>query len=91
MAKVKQLTVALENRPGTLAHAAKVLADAKVKYEGEMTIRVFRDGSEICALIGPDLMEGDAGFGDTPSAALRALADVLEHAGAVNERRNDAA
>src|SRR2546426_12671 len=29
MAKVKQLTVALENRPGTLAHMAKVLADAK--------------------------------------------------------------
>jgi hypothetical protein len=30
MAKVKQLTVALENRPGTLAHVAKVIADAKV-------------------------------------------------------------
>jgi len=30
MAKVKELTVALENRPGTLAHVAKVLADAKV-------------------------------------------------------------
>ena len=30
MAKVKQLTVALENRHGTLAHAAKVLSDAKV-------------------------------------------------------------
>ncbi|HVO79059.1 MAG TPA: hypothetical protein VMT39_03525 [Candidatus Bathyarchaeia archaeon] len=30
MAKVKQLTVALENRPGTLAHLAKVLGDAKV-------------------------------------------------------------
>ena len=30
MAKVKQLTVALENRPGTLAHMAKVLGDAKV-------------------------------------------------------------
>jgi hypothetical protein len=30
MAKVKQPTVALENRPGTLAHVAKVLADAKV-------------------------------------------------------------
>ena len=30
MAKVKQLTVALENRPGTLAHVATVLADAKV-------------------------------------------------------------
>ena len=30
MAKVKQLTISLENRPGTLAHMAKVLADAKV-------------------------------------------------------------
>ena len=30
MAKVKQITVSLENRPGTLAHMAKVLADAKV-------------------------------------------------------------
>ena len=30
MAKVGQLTVALENRAGTLAHLAKVLGDAKV-------------------------------------------------------------
>ena len=30
MAKVKQFTVALENRPGRLAHVAQVLADAKV-------------------------------------------------------------
>jgi hypothetical protein len=30
MAKVKQLTVSLENQPGRLAAAAKVLADAKV-------------------------------------------------------------
>jgi len=30
VAKVKQLTVALENRPGTLANVAKVLAEAKV-------------------------------------------------------------
>jgi len=30
MAKVKQLSVALENRPGALAQMAKVLADAKV-------------------------------------------------------------
>jgi hypothetical protein len=30
MAKVKQLTVALDNRPGTMANVAKVLADAKV-------------------------------------------------------------
>ena len=30
MAKVKQLTVTLENRPGALAQMAQVLADAKV-------------------------------------------------------------
>ena len=30
MAKVKQLTVSLENRPGALAEMAKVLAEAKV-------------------------------------------------------------
>jgi len=33
MAKVKQLTVSLENRPGTLAQMAQVLADAKVNVE----------------------------------------------------------
>jgi len=30
MAKVKKLTISLENQPGTLAHVARVLADAKV-------------------------------------------------------------
>jgi hypothetical protein len=30
MARVKQLTIAAENRPGTLAQVAKTLADAKV-------------------------------------------------------------
>jgi hypothetical protein len=30
MPKVKQITVPCENRPGTLAHIAKVLGDAKV-------------------------------------------------------------
>jgi len=30
MAKVKQLTVSLENRPGALAEMARLLADAKV-------------------------------------------------------------
>jgi len=33
MAKVKQLTVSLENRPGALAQMAQVLADAKVNVE----------------------------------------------------------
>jgi hypothetical protein len=33
MAKVKQLTVSLENQPGKLAQMAQVLADAKVNIE----------------------------------------------------------
>jgi len=32
MAKVKHLTVSLENQPGRLASVAKALADAKVKH-----------------------------------------------------------
>jgi len=47
-------------------------------FRGEIRVRVFRDGSEVCALIGRDLGEGIAGFGTTPSDALRALAEQLE-------------
>jgi len=36
MAKVKQLTVSLENRPGALAGVARVLADAKVNIQALM-------------------------------------------------------
>ena len=34
MPKVKQLTVSCSNRPGTLAHVANVLGDAKVNIQG---------------------------------------------------------
>jgi hypothetical protein len=36
------------------------------------------DGNQIGALIGPDLMQGICGYGDTLPEALRALADELE-------------
>ena len=36
-------------------------------------IRLFRDGDQWCALRGPDLQEGESGFGPTPEAALRDL------------------
>ncbi len=45
MAKVKQLTVALENRPGTLAHMAKVLADAKVNVLALLCSTAVAQGS----------------------------------------------
>jgi hypothetical protein len=34
MPKVNQLTVPVENQPGTLAHLAKVLGEAKVNIQG---------------------------------------------------------
>ena len=45
MAKVKQLTVSLENRPGTLAHMAKVLADAKVNIIAPLNSTAGAQGS----------------------------------------------
>ena len=41
-------------------------------------INIFLDGTQGCALLGGDLQEGLAGFGDTPASALRALADEIE-------------
>jgi hypothetical protein len=35
------------------------------------------DGNALCALVGPDLVEGVPGFGDTVHEALRHLADCL--------------
>ena len=45
MAKVKQLTVSLENRPGTLALMAKVLADAKVNIVALLNSTAGAQGS----------------------------------------------
>ena len=37
-------------------------------------IAIFRDGNKMCAMIGPDGVEGLGGFGDTVPEALRDLA-----------------
>ncbi len=39
MPKAKQLSVRVENRPGTLAHVARVLGDAKVNILAFLTSR----------------------------------------------------
>lgn len=39
---------------------------------------VARDGNQFCALIGPDIQLGVAGFGDTIAGAFRNLAANLE-------------
>lgn len=38
-----------------------------------MRPRLFRDGNQWCAVYGENLMDGIAGFGDTPQAAMRAF------------------
>ncbi len=45
MAKVKQLTVTVENRPGTLAQVAKTLADAKVNIVALLSSTAGTQGS----------------------------------------------
>lgn len=44
-------------------------------------IAVYRDGNQMAAQIGPDWVQGIAGFGDTVADALRDLADWFEKGG----------
>jgi hypothetical protein len=45
MAKAKQLTISCENRPGTLAHIARTLGDAKVNILAFLTTTSGTEGS----------------------------------------------
>lgn len=45
MPKAAQLTVSVENRPGTLAHVARVLGDAKVDIRAFLTTSAGSAGS----------------------------------------------
>lgn len=47
-----------------------ILRDWALDVEGEFNIQVFKDGNQWCAMIGPNLQEGIAGFGDVPSEAV---------------------
>ena len=45
MPKAKQLSVSVENRPGTLAHVARVLGDGKVNILAFLTSTLGAEGS----------------------------------------------
>jgi hypothetical protein len=47
----------------------------------ENEIRLSWDGNQVCALVGPDLVAGVAGFGDSVHDALRELANNLVREG----------
>jgi len=44
-------------------------------------IAIFREGNQMCAMIGPDLVVGLGGFGDTVPEALRDLAGGFKEYG----------
>jgi hypothetical protein len=44
-------------------------------------VRLYTDGKEICAMIGPDPVQGIAGYGASVHEALRDLADELVQCG----------
>jgi len=43
-----------------------------------INVKVFAEGDQVCAMIGENLQEGLAGFGEKPSQALRELASEIE-------------
>ena len=51
-----------------------IAEDTRVKY----IVTITRDGNQWEALYGSDPMSGSVGYGDTPSDALRKVADELE-------------
>ena len=55
--------------------APALLQPAEPAYE----IRLFMDGDKWCALSGPNLQEGIAGFGDTPMQAFEAFETEAGH------------
>jgi hypothetical protein len=75
-----------------------VIDAAAAEWKGGMhqasVVRLIRDGNQICALIGDNLVEGAAGFGSTVPGALRDLPDQLVRFGvwiSVTDPKNSAA
>ena len=55
------------------------VSDKKVEVcQVDTCVRVTKDGNAICALLGENLQEGQAGFGQTVSEALHNLAHELQ-------------
>ncbi|MCK4252712.1 hypothetical protein KAX97_14790 [candidate division WOR-3 bacterium] len=46
-----------------------------------LKVAIFPDVNQWCALIGKDLQEGIAGFGDNPLQALKTLVEEIEKKG----------
>lgn len=52
-------------------------AELRNKTYHATTVQLLKDGNQICAMIGPDLVQGIGGFGNNAHEALRDLANQL--------------
>jgi len=52
--------------------------EAEVNISPSATVFLMRDGTQICAMLGPDIQTGICGFGDTVIEAVRDLVDQME-------------
>lgn len=50
----------------------------EVDISASATVILMRDGTQVVALLGPDVQAGISGFGDTVIEALRDLVDQME-------------
>ena len=57
-----------------------------VAYFGKLNPRLFKDGDQWCCLLGENIQEGVAGFGDTPHKAIMQWNHNLEFEKAGSER-----
>lgn len=56
-----------------IANAITDIRDSFTDWHVKMRPRLYIDGNQWCALYGENLMEGVAGFGDSPAAACYAF------------------
>lgn len=47
------------------------------RYSPSIYPKIYQDGDQWCALVGDNLQEGTAGYGDTPQEAIDDLRDNL--------------
>jgi hypothetical protein len=53
--------------------------------DGQLTILVYRDNGQVCALFGDNIQDGTVGIGNTTAEALVDLAKAMEDEGITDE------
>ena len=70
---VVQMQMAAANLDFEAARERLALTQEQLRPSYIYRPRIYPDGDQWCALMGADLQEGVAGFGDSPDSAYRAF------------------